>query len=427
MKTCPKCGNQTEKRICPKCGFDTMSSNSIKESVSSVVAKGACKVVGHKWVGCKCTRCGEVRDAEHDFQSVPNKCQEKCTVCEKTIDIEHQYKSVENSCLEECIVCGSKRKTEHHWKNDTCEICGAKKSIIEKTWEIISEKLPFLHLEKSKNRKSFLIGLLVVLLFLPIGILGTFESTPDSDGKIHLPNVLSDFNDVNYQDIVSKLKDAGFTNIKTMANEDLVLGWLNKEGEVASVTVGGSKEFETSDRYPIDIEIIIEYHAFPVEEDKNDETVDVEDSKETETYVYTGQEYEIVDSYETGIGLTQFWIYTSKFDLTTEDYKIKVKEIITDLVKKSMTTDIIVEIVTDKEIIYFESDNTIVQYMDKYGDEYYQDKVVPKEKEGYVASYTGGYDYGESKISTTDSAYEIIWLIASDEPEFEKWKPDLVP
>lgn len=438
MKTCPKCGNHTEKRICPKCGFDTMSSNSIKDSVSSVVAKGACKIAGHKWVGCKCTRCGEVRDAEHDFQSVPNKCQEKCSVCEKTIDVEHQYKNVENSCVEECVVCGSKRKTEHHWKNDACEICGAKKSIIESTWDIISDKLPFLHLEKKKNRNSFLIGLSVILFILFFGIMGIIQSTPDSDGNIRLPYVLSDFNDENYEDVLSKLEDAGFTNIKTIATEDLILGWLNKEGEVASVTVGGSKEFDTGERYPIDVEIIIEYHTFPVEEVKDDQTVVVEDSKdtdttnntnddkETETYVYSGQEYEIVDSYETGIGLTQFWVYTPKFDLSTEDYKIKVKEIITDLVKKSMTTDIIIEIVTDKEIIYFESDNTIVQYMDKYGDEYYQDKVVPKEKEGYVASYTGGYDYGESKISTTDSAYEIIWLIASDDPEFEKWKPQLI-
>lgn len=439
MKTCPKCGNHTEKRICPKCGFDSMSSNSIKDSVSSVVAKGACKIAGHKWVGCKCTRCGEVRDAEHDFQPIPNKCQEKCSVCDKTIDIEHQYKTVENSCVEECDVCGSKRKTDHHWKNDTCEICGAKKSIIESTWDIISDKLPFLHLEKKNNRISFLIGLSVILFILFFGIMGIIESTPDSDGNIRLPYVLSDYNDENYEDVINKLEDAGFTNIKAIASEDLILGWLNKEGEVASLTVGGLKEFETSDRYPIDIEIIIEYHTFPAEEDKDDQTVVVEDSnetettnntnddKETETYIYTGQEYEIVDSYETGIGLTQFWVYTSKFDLSTEDYKIKVKEIITDLVKKSMTTDIVVEIVTDKEIIYFESNSTIVEYMNKYGDKYYQDTIVPKEKEGYVASYTGGYDSDDSKLSTSDSAYVIIWLIASDKLEFENWKPVLVP
>jgi len=440
METCPKCGNHTEKRICPKCGFDTMSSNSIKDSVSSVVAKGACKITGHKWVGCKCTRCGEVRDTEHDFQSVPNKCQEKCSVCEKTIDIEHQYKNVENSCIEECVVCGSKRKTEHHWKNDTCEICGAKKSIIDSTWDIISDKLPFLHLEKKKNRNSFLIGLSVIFFILFFGILGIIESTPDSDGNIRLPYVLSNFNEENYNDVISELEDAGFTNVKTIAKGDLILGWLNKEGEVASVTVGGTTEFDSSDRYPVDTEIIIEYHSFTTEDVNDDQTANVEDSKEndketttdtnqeseTEEYIYTGQQYEVVDSYETGIGLTQFWVYTSKFDLSTEEYKLKAKEIITDLVKKSMTTDIIVVIATDKEIIYFESDNTIAEYMNKYGDKYYRDTIVPKEKEGLVAYYTGGFDSNTSKLSTADSAYELIWFIASDDPEFENWKPELI-
>jgi len=205
--------------------------------------------------------------------------------------------------------------------------------------------------------------------------------------------------------------------------------------------VGGTTEFDSSDRYPVDTEIIVEYHSFPVEDEKDDQTVNVEKpndaDKETstetnqeaekETYIYTGQQYEIVHSYATGIGLTQFWIYTSKFDLSTEDYKLKVKEIITDLVKKSMTTDIVVEVVTDKEIIFFESNITIAEYMNKYGDKYYRDTVVPKEKVGYVASYTGGYDSNASKLSTSDSAYEIIWLIASDDPEFENWKPDLRP
>lgn len=402
---CLKCGHQTSDRICPICGYDSMSQSSIKDSVTSVIAKGTCKLTGHKWQGCKCTRCGETRNTGHDYKLVPNKCEEKCTIC------------------------GSKKEIEHLWSNESCIRCGANMSYFDKKWNNLNDKLPFLNLNKKENRVFFLFGLYLIVFFTFLSIMAFIESTPDSEGKIMLPSVVASFEDKNFEDVAKDFKEAGFTNIKLVATGDLVLGWLNSEGEVSSILINGTKEIDRSVRYAVDTEIIIEYHSFPINDDQETKVVvdkPKEDSK-TDTYVYTGQQYEIVDSYETGIGLTQFWIYTSKFDLSTEDYKIKVKEIITDLVKKSMTTDIVVEIVTDKEIIYFESNNTITEYMNKYGDKYYRDTVVPKEKEGYVASYTGGYDSDASKLSTSDSAYVIIWLIASDEPEFEYWKPELNP
>jgi hypothetical protein len=36
-----------------------------------------CKLFGHKWQGCKCTRCGETRDTGHDWRD------SKCVRCGK--------------------------------------------------------------------------------------------------------------------------------------------------------------------------------------------------------------------------------------------------------------------------------------------------------------------------------------------------------
>lgn len=401
-KPCLKCGHQSSERICPKCGYDSMTSSSMKDSVSSVIAKGACKLTGHKWQGCKCTRCGEIRNEEHDFKPVANKCEEKCSIC------------------------GERKELQHIWRNGTCTRCGTQMSYIDKKWNNLNNRLPFLNLNKKNNRTSFLLVLFLIISFTFLGIMAFIESTPDSNGNITLPSVVTSFEDKNFEDVAKELEEAGFTNIKSVANGDLILGWLNDEGEVASVSVGGEKEFDTSNRYAPDTEIVIEYHSFPIDDNDGDQevTVEVQNDDNSEAYVYNGQEYEIVDSYETGVGLTQYWIYTSSFDYSTVEYKQKVKEIIIDLVKQSKTTDIIVEVVTDKEIIYFESNNTITEYMNQYGDKYYRDTVVPKEKVGYIASYTGGYDFNESQRSTKDSAYEVIWFIASDDPEFEKWKPE---
>ena len=92
----------------------------------------ACKIIGHKWDGCTCQRCGALRDEEHDWNSCT------CRKCGKVRD-EEQYHSYwmmrqvsegpENirlagdSCT--CSVCHQVRNAHHRYRNGRCEICGA--------------------------------------------------------------------------------------------------------------------------------------------------------------------------------------------------------------------------------------------------------------------------------------------------------------
>lgn len=96
---------------------------------------------GHKWNGCKCVRCGKLRDEGHDWNGCtcricgrkrdeghdwqrphPNKCYERCSICGKERRTEHEW----DGC--KCIKCGKFRDEGHDWNGCICRICGKKRS-----------------------------------------------------------------------------------------------------------------------------------------------------------------------------------------------------------------------------------------------------------------------------------------------------------
>ena len=73
---------------------------------------------------------------------------------------------------------------------------------------------------------------------------------------------MNDFIKQDYRDVVMRLKNMGFTNIKTVAIKDLITGWLTKDGSVESVSVAGKTDFQVGDKFMPDAEIVINYHTF---------------------------------------------------------------------------------------------------------------------------------------------------------------------
>lgn len=65
-----------------------------------------------------------------------------------------------------------------------------------------------------------------------------------------------------YTSVVSSLKDMGFTNITVYRNNDLVNGWITKEGSIASITINGSDSFEATDSFYYDVSIVIVVNTF---------------------------------------------------------------------------------------------------------------------------------------------------------------------
>ncbi len=66
-------------------------------------------VLGHKWVGCTCSRCEKIRDRNHDWDHC------RCRRCGLLRHSEHDWKD----CV--CRTCG---ETKHRWVEGVCTLCG---------------------------------------------------------------------------------------------------------------------------------------------------------------------------------------------------------------------------------------------------------------------------------------------------------------
>ena len=90
---------------------------------------------------------------------------------------------------------------------------------------------------------------------------GTNDKTNETDNDlIEAPNISSG---TLYEDAEKKIKNAGFTNISFSKIEDLITGWLTKDGEVDYVTYDGEKPTSSTKKFSKDAKVIIYYHTFP--------------------------------------------------------------------------------------------------------------------------------------------------------------------
>ena len=80
--------------------------------------------------------------------------------------------------------------------------------------------------------------------------------------NIKLPISAKEAKKMNYEDLVSVLKKAGFVNIRVDKNTDLITGWITKDGSVESMSVDGDAKFSNDSEYRPDAKIVIVYHTF---------------------------------------------------------------------------------------------------------------------------------------------------------------------
>ena len=80
--------------------------------------------------------------------------------------------------------------------------------------------------------------------------------------SIPIPVSAKDGKKMLCEELVSTLEEAGFVNITTEADCDLITGWITKEGSVEEISIGGDIKFPQNASYRPDVEIVITYHAF---------------------------------------------------------------------------------------------------------------------------------------------------------------------
>lgn len=94
----------------------------------------------------------------------------------------------------------------------------------------------------------------------------------DHAGEAKIPENPAILKGDDYKEVEKLFKDSGFTNIKFEKEEDLIVGFFTKEGEIESISVGGDTDFSKGKWVKNDTEVVIKYHAFSEVEDVEDET-----------------------------------------------------------------------------------------------------------------------------------------------------------
>jgi len=170
---CPKCGTRTKDSFCSKCGYSFVASDTgIKAALGGLVSKASC-MLGHDWFGCKCRRCGAVRDEGHNWQPFGGKCRRKCSLCGE-VEEKHAYAPEEGRCEEKCAVCGEVNGLPHKWSGAKCKRCGELKDVRRtKSWfAILMLALFFCAGLLACLIKYFAPVLMLLVLFFPIGLIG---------------------------------------------------------------------------------------------------------------------------------------------------------------------------------------------------------------------------------------------------------------
>lgn len=80
--------------------------------------------------------------------------------------------------------------------------------------------------------------------------------------KIQVGEAASAFSKTQYTDLAADLKEMGFTDITLLRADDLISGWLTKEGTIKSITIGGNSQFTEKDSFYADEPVVIVVHTF---------------------------------------------------------------------------------------------------------------------------------------------------------------------
>ena len=110
---------------------------------------------------------------------------------------------------------------------------------------------------------------LLILMYMWFGDMVNHDKEDDDTDiyvgeKIRIPKNISDYTEQNYASIEAIFQKAGFTNIRSVALNDLKLGLLKKPGNVESITVNGKAITSGGKKVPSDSTVVISYHSMAV-------------------------------------------------------------------------------------------------------------------------------------------------------------------
>jgi len=211
----------------------------------------------------------------------------KCPACGANISAESDRK------FSFCTYCGSKimmnNDNEHIYRNiDEARIKEAETDRMIMMRQMAME-------EKASASKKYLViaWILGTALLILIGIIGSTIGNEDlgicmllgmcvgmwggiglfatdkkkkvrryvASNEVAITEAMENYCEKNFNSIVMLFRGAGFTNVTAIPMNDLTMFNLRKNGQVESVTINGSEEFEEGDIFPKNSNVLITYHS----------------------------------------------------------------------------------------------------------------------------------------------------------------------
>lgn len=191
-----------------------------------------------------------------------------CPACGATVEIEEDRKSMF------CTYCGSQihvkdgikrveiTKNVNYHKTYTDE---AKIREHERKEKIMLKQMEYEDREKRRNDRSsfYIMGMFILLALFCFGMSYFWEqATMPAVDEVKLPFSASDLKGENYEQVVADLENAGFSDITVTKQEDLITGFLTKEGSVEKVSINGDSDYDKGDIFPEKAKVIVIYHTF---------------------------------------------------------------------------------------------------------------------------------------------------------------------
>lgn len=116
----------------------------------------------------------------------------------------------------------------------------------------------------------------VILLCLLLQLISTScGNSPTHEGEVQAPIDNNSASGKYYEDVVKQFETAGFKEVTTREIQDLITGWMTKDGEVESVSINGDTEFDTDTWFSQGVSVVVAYHTFPKKGQKDISDVNV--------------------------------------------------------------------------------------------------------------------------------------------------------
>ena len=313
MSICKKCGTTIEDgaEYCPKCG------NAVTDAPAA------------DRITMKCRQCGGVMmmDNEGDILSCPYCGSKELIRSSDTVSVEKikqqtEFKKWEREDLKEAQK--KKEQQERSYKfgafgviSIICAvlfgICAATQfTNVNNFWNVLAGIVSLIGLCAFvasilfrrgiiKSDKKYLATLLMVagfVLFIPLIAFSanasryvatstsssgsteeqsTAKPTATTEKLINPPTTSEDAYFYYYEDVILQFETAGFTNISTRTEWDSI-DYDDEIGKTKYVTINGSRDYTTNDRFPADAKVVITYYS----KDKSEKETEKPTEKVTE-------------------------------------------------------------------------------------------------------------------------------------------------